>query len=193
MKKYTKVHRSLMIGVTILVTFTGVVVAAKGIMIAYKQDRSIQDERQNFLATPATRNSKAPNSMVMKSQESTASAATESLTGKRVTPEEATKSAYAIVVATLVNPGIPSGDGVGQIHYDNATIDVSRSLKGDLPAGPLKISFLVITIPGEKEEHLPAKGVPYIFFLKKQGPDFEGIKILRATDGHVQMVTNLLP
>lgn len=192
MKRYAKAHKSLTIAVAILAAFAGVIVAAEGVKVAYQHDRDATKGNHSFLTVPAARNAKVSNSAFVQSQESAAIAATESLTGKRVAPEKAAKSADAIVVATLVDPGIPNANGPGESYWWNATIGVTRTLKGDFPTGLQKISFVVTMIPGKVEEHLPAKGVPHIFFLKKVGTDFKGIKILRATDANLQLVANLL-
>jgi hypothetical protein len=128
----------------------------------------------------------------IKNQQSATNVSEESFTGKAIKAAEAVKLADTIVVGRLIDPGTPQPDAPGEIYYENAKIEVIRTLKGN-KSEQLTVSFSVQKISSTGAEKAPEKGEQYLFFIKSRGPRaLKGIKILRATEDNLNAVSKLV-
>lgn len=117
----------------------------------------------------------------------------ELFTGKAIKAEDAVKTADLIVVGRLTDLGLPQTDAPGEIYYENAKLEITRTLKGNSETYTIPISFSVQKISPTAAEKEPEKGQEYLFFIKKNGDSrLKGVKILPATESNLSNVTNLI-
>jgi len=119
--------------------------------------------------------------------------AQELFTGRAIKAEDAVKAADLIVVARLVDLGLPQADAPGETYYENAKLEITNTLKGNPEAYTILISFSVQKVSPTAPEKEPEKGQEYLFFIRKNGDSrLKGVKILPATENNLSKVTNLV-
>jgi hypothetical protein len=138
--------------------------------------------------TPRAEGSTPP---AMQNQQSATNVSEESFTGKALKAEEAVKSADTIIVGRLIDLGMPQPDAPGETYYEDAKIEVVRTLKGN-KSEQLTVSFTVQKVFPRAVEKVPEKGQEYLFFIKTRAPRaLRAIKILHPTQDNLNAVLRL--
>lgn len=109
-------------------------------------------------------------------------------TGSEMKVEKAVESATLIVIGRIIDVGIPEADAPGEIYYNNAKIEVTRTLKGDHYES-LMLDYKVRVGGTITPERLLVRGTEYLFLLKKNNK-MNAIKILPSDAKNLAAIQN---
>jgi len=117
----------------------------------------------------------------------------EYFTGRFISVKAALANSRLVLIAQLTDPGVADAGAPGQAYFDRAAIRVVRLLKGETKDKELTIAYTCQRLPESSAEREPETRGTFIFFLElRSDKTLKAIKILRATDDNVELVTAAL-
>jgi hypothetical protein len=117
----------------------------------------------------------------------------EYFTGRFLSLEAALANSHLVLIGQMTDAGVADPGAPGQAYFDKASIRVVKLLKGETKEKKLALAYTCQKMPAERAEKVPETGGSFIFFLElRNDKTLKAIKILRATDGNVEQVTEAL-
>lgn len=116
----------------------------------------------------------------------------ERLSGRRISNDDAVKSADGIVVGKIDSLGEAEPGASGQKYYGHVKVSVLRTIKGRAAGETLDMSLKVQVVSQRVAEEVPRPGQEYIIFLNRPAPGVaNAIKLLAANTRNLDHITSL--